>query len=62
MRTAVSISDDVFNEAEEVGETQSHQETVLAKGTAGLAKTSVVNVTQIATVDKAALFEETSSN
>ena len=31
---------------------------VLAKGTAGLPKTSVVNVTQIATVDKTALFEE----
>ena len=31
---------------------------VLAKGTAGLPKTSVVNVTQIATVDKAALSEE----
>ena len=31
---------------------------VIARGTAGLPKTSVVNVTQIATVDKAALFEE----
>ena len=31
---------------------------VLAKGTAGIPKTSVVNVTQIATVDKAVLLEE----
>ena len=31
---------------------------MLAKGTAGLGRTSVVNVTQIATVDKAALYEE----
>jgi mRNA-degrading endonuclease toxin of MazEF toxin-antitoxin module len=31
---------------------------VLAKATAGIPKASVVNVTQIATVDKAVLLEE----
>lgn len=31
---------------------------MIARGTAGLPKISVVNVTRIATVDKAALFEE----